>query len=170
MCLYLRYQVCFDGLMWVRAIAAALLFVLALIFAAPVAGTVYSMRQAAYECIAGSPAFRKNDVPQGTQIVGAAGEISQFPLGIRCILTANDGSTAVTEPGWVVTVYTGASLTALAAASIMVDRANVCDAHSVRGRRAEVGHPYSPSPFAPPSPELHPSVQTFAPRPVASGH
>jgi hypothetical protein len=121
--LYLRYQVCLDDLVWVRGLAAAVLFVLALFFAAPVAGTVYSMRQAAYECVAGSPAFRKNDLPQGTRIVGAAGEISLFPLGIRCMLTANDGSTAVTEPGWLQTAFAGASLTALAAASIILSRA-----------------------------------------------
>ena len=127
---------CSDDLVWVRIIAAAILFALALFFALPVAGTVYSMRQAEYECVAGSPAFRENDLPQGTHVVRASGEFSRFPLGVRCTLIADDGSTAVTEPGWLLTVYAGASLTALVSALVMVGCATRGRAHSVRGEAA----------------------------------
>jgi len=115
--------VCFDGLVLVRVIAAAVLFVLALFFAASISAGVYMMRDPEYSCMANSPGFRENDLPHGTHAVRISGENSFFPLGVRCMLTANDGSTAVTEPGWRLTIYAGASLTALVAALIMVGRA-----------------------------------------------
>jgi hypothetical protein len=125
--------VCFDDQVWVRGLAAAVLFVLALFLGASVAAAMYTMRDPGYSCIANSPAFRENDLPQGTHVVKASGEFSRFPLGVRCMLTANDGSTALTEPGWLLTVFGGASITAFVAALVTVGCATRARAHSVRG-------------------------------------
>jgi hypothetical protein len=79
---------------------------------------VYQLRDADYFCAVDSIG-RGTALVGGAEVTEARGEFKILPLGAECTFVAADGTVAVMEPGWILTVLAaGAVISGLAAIAL----------------------------------------------------